>query len=185
MAEAKKVGPCRYLAAAKPLLKRGAVSIFSCSVCGGVFTGWEKGASAPIFTCCGKPTEKLKPRSAEELPKGARLYYDIVGGLNENCIRAFWEGEKPQWLFLSTFTGGQYLELGEKKRAPAVFALAGEDAYAYCDKDPCEMCSFRCKNGFVLYAYYKDLGLFELPLNQIAATQGTLTNRTNMPPHNQ
>lgn len=69
------------------------------------------------------------------------------------------------------------METGARKRSPAVFALAGEDAYAYCDKDPCEMCSFRCKNGFVLYACYGGV-LYAVPVNRIAVTSGSPESRT-------
>ena len=61
--------------------------------------------------------------------------------------------------------------LDGKTRPPAVFALGGKDAYAYCDKDPCEKCSFRCKNGFVLYAWFEEYGLYAMPINQIASSR--------------
>ena len=34
-------------------------------------------------------------------------------------------------------------------------------AYAYCGKDPCRACTFRCKRGFHLYAYLDGLGLID------------------------
>ena len=183
MSEVNRVGPCRYLAASKPLMDRAPVSFFRCHVCGAVLRGTlSEGKDCELF-CCGEKAERLVGLPAEELPQGTDLSYDIVGGLNENCVRVFWTGKSPDWLYLETFTGGQHRSI--KKRPPAVFALAGEDAYAYCDKNPCEKCSFRCKNGFVLYAYFEGLGLYSLPLNQIAATQGSEANMTKTPPHNQ
>ncbi|MFB0919259.1 MAG: hypothetical protein QMB62_00020, partial [Oscillospiraceae bacterium] len=147
MSEAKRVGPCRYLAASKPRIDRAPISFFLCHTCKTVLKGTlPEGKSCETF-CCGKKAERLIPKPAEELPEGISLTYEIVGGLNENCVRVFWSGISPHWLYLETFTGGQHIDI--KKRPPAVFALAGEDAYAYCDKDPCEKCSFRCKNGFV------------------------------------
>lgn len=169
--ESARIGPCRYLAAAKPRLERELVSFLRCGVCGTVLTGLPSPAMNGLPVCCGSSMEKLTPRQAEELP-GGTLDYDIVGGLNENCVRAYWTGQKPAWLYLETFTGGQLFYLDEKSRSPAVFALGGKDAYAYCDKDPCEMCKFRCKSGFSLYAYYEGEGLFVLPLNRIGSSHG-------------
>ena len=54
-----------------------------------------------------------------------------------------------------------------------VFGLAGEDAYAYCDKDPCVECTFRCKRGFGLYYYFEELGVVYLPLDRMCARQQT------------
>ena len=57
-----------------------------------------------------------------------------------------------------------------KKRSPLVFALADEDAYAYCDEDPCLECIFMCKRGFVFLAYVEGFGLVRLPLERAVAT---------------
>ena len=183
MSEAQRIGPRRYLASSKPRIERVPVSFFRCPVCGTVLRGTLLAGKDCELFCCGEKAERLIPRPAEELPEDVGLSYDIVGGLNENCVRVFWTGKSPDWLYLETFTGGTHRDI--KKRPPAVFALAGEDAYAYCDKDPCEKCSFRCKNGFVLYAFFEGLGLYSLPLNQIAATPGSEANTTKTPPHNQ
>jgi len=176
MSEAKRVGPCRYLATSKPLIKSPPLSFYRCPVCGTVMRGTIPEGKACEILCCGAKSERLLPNPSENLPDDRTLNYDIVGGLNENCVRVLWAGKNPDWLYLETFTGGQHMDI--KKRPPAVFALAGEDAYAYCDKDPCEKCSFRCKNGFVLYAWYEGEGLYSLPLNQIASTPGSSANTT-------
>ncbi len=183
MSDAKRIGPCRYLAASKPQIKRPPVSFYRCPICGTVLRGSFPEGKVCEVLCCGTKAERLLTKPAEKLPDDRTLSYDIVGGLNENCVRVFWEGKKPDWLYLETFTGGQYMYI--KKRPPAVFALAGEDAYAYCDKDPCEKCSFRCKNGFVLYAWYEGEGLYSLQLNQIASTPGSSANTTRMPQRSQ
>ena len=180
MSDAKRIGPLRCLAATKPRIDRPPISFFRCAVCGSVLRG-----TLPEGKNCGESAERLAPKPAEELPEGLELSYDITGGLNENCIRVFWQGKNPDWLCLDTFTGAQHMEIKSKKRPPAVFALASEDAYAYCDKNPCEKCSFRCKNGFVLYAWYEGEGLYSLPLNQIAATPGSSEYMTRTQQHNQ
>lgn len=180
--ESRRVGPCRCMASAKPEMVLPKPGFFRCKKCGADFCDFSGKASAPA--CCGEEMQQLLPADAEELFKTGDLYYDIVGGLNENCIRVFWRGETPSWLYLLTYSGGQYMSLNAKKRPPAVFALAGEDAYAYCDKDPCEMCSFRCKNGFVLYAVLDGV-LYAAPINRIAATSGSPKSRTNELRHSQ
>lgn len=168
--DSRRVGPLRYLAAAKPRIDRMPVSFFRCGICKSVFSGWMSESLRGGPCCCGEAMEKLTPHQADDLPDGTKLDYDIVGGLNENAVRIFWQGRRPQWLYLETFSGGQQMFIDGKADAKAVFALSGKDAYAYCDKDPCEKCSFRCKNGFVLYAWFEDLGLYSMPLNQIASS---------------
>lgn len=172
----KRIGPCRYLASAKPVRKRPLPAFLRCPVCGSILCDFLGGANIP--SCCGAEMERLSPLSSEGMFESKALYFDIVGGFNENCLRVYWTGEAPRWLYLDTFSGGQYMEIGAKRRPPAVFALAGEDAYAYCDKDPCQMCSFRCKNGFMLYACYEN-EIFEMPVNRIAATSGSPESMTN------
>ena len=185
MSEARRVGPRRHLASAKPQFDRPPISFFRCGSCGTVLRGTFPEGLDLKLSCCGQICMKLVPLGAEELAEGRALSYDIVGGLNENCVRIFWQGKRPDWLYLETFTGGQQMFIKSKKRPPAVFGLSGEDAYAYCDKDPCVKCSFRCKHGFVLYAYFEGEGLYSLPINQIAATPGSSASKTKTPPHNQ
>lgn len=57
----------------------------------------------------------------------------------------------------------------QKKWPPIVFALADEDAFAYCDKNPCVECTFRCKRGMEIYAYVDNIGLVILPLDRMEA----------------
>ena len=173
--ESRRIGPCRCMASAKPQMQLPEPGFFRCESCGAVLCDFAGGARPPA--CCGAEMQKLLPLDAQALFQSGALRYDIVGGLNENCLRVFWRDKVPSWLYLLTYTGGQYMKTDAKKRPPAVFALAGEDAYAYCDKDPCEMCSFRCKSGFVLYACY-DGTLYALPVNQIAATSGSPAGRS-------
>lgn len=178
MAE-RRVGPCRYLAASKPRKTRPDVNFYRCRRCGRLLAGWPAPGGGDL-QCCGETMERLEPVPAAELPEPRQLNYEILGGPNENAVRAVWTGPPPDWLYLETFRGGQYLEPGPRDRR-AVFALAGEDAYAYCDKDPCEECGFRCKNGFVLYGWWPDTGLTALPLNRIGAISGPEESRTRRP----
>ena len=106
-----------------------------------------------------------------------QLSYLIFGSQNENAIKAYWEcddpEEKPLWVWLRTFTGGQLKYLSPKKRSPLLFGLADEDAYAYCDKDPCVECTFRCKRGFELFYYFPKRGVLRLPLERMTARMQT------------
>ena len=99
------------------------------------------------------------------------LSYQITGGYNDNAVQVFFdmeEGHELEWLYLKTFTGGYMKYIGPGKRSPCVFALADEDAFSYCDEDPCLECTFWCKRGFVVYGYVSKLGLVEMPLDQVS-----------------
>lgn len=182
----QRISPSRCMASTKPRKTRPDVQFFRCGKCGCVLTGWPCALCTGEHSCCGAPMQRLEPVPVETGGLGLdyKLDYEIVGSLNENAVRVTWGGKRPAWIYLETFRGGQYIEIGKKDRR-AVFALAGDDAYAYCDKDPCEQCSFRCKNGFALYAYWEDAGLAVLPLNRIAATSGPAVSRTKMRSQNQ
>ena len=108
-----------------------------------------------------------------DLPEGISMTYRIDGGFNNNCILFSWTIAKNapyelSWVALKTFTGIQMKYVLPKKRSPLVFALADEDAFAYCNKIPCEECAFRCKSGFAIYASFKGLGIVRMPLDRIS-----------------
>ena len=107
----------------------------------------------------------------EVMGRCGTLSYKIVGGYNDNAVQVFFdmeEGHELEWLYLKTFTGGYMKYIGPGKRSPCVFALADEDAFSYCDEDPCLECTFWCKRGFVVYGYVSKLGLVEMPLDQVS-----------------
>lgn len=112
---------------------------------------------------------------AGEVSDRFKLDYRIDGGFNNNCVVVTWEAEdgvsNPVWVCLKTFTGMQLKYALPGKRKRMVFALADEDAFAYCDKAPCIECGFRCKSGFVLYAYVRELGVVSLPLERISTSE--------------
>ncbi len=106
-----------------------------------------------------------------DLPEKCALDYQINGGFNNNCIIVTWDdtSEHPvEWVLMKTFTGTQMKYALPKKRNRMVFALADEDAFVYCNKEPCVECGFRCKNGFVLYASFKGLGIVRKPVERIS-----------------
>lgn len=110
---------------------------------------------------------------ADELPDGVSFDYAIIGGYNNNAVRVSWrirgEGRAVTWVALKTFTGMQVKYVLPKKRPQVLFALADEDAYVYCDKDPCLECIFMCKRGFVAYANVEGVGIVRLPLERASA----------------
>ena len=94
--------------------------------------------------------------------------YQIIGGFNNNAIQITLPDDSQeesssdviQWICLLTFTGFQFKYIGPNTKRKVLFALADEDAYCYCDKDPCIECRFKCKNGFAVYTYWRDKGLY-------------------------
>ncbi|WP_087193775.1 hypothetical protein [Gordonibacter sp. An230] len=120
----------------------------------------------------GLTRPKLVP--CDQLPEEVSIDYRIDGGFNNNCVVASWSvsaesGCEVEWMCLKTFTGMQLKYVMPKKRPPLVFALGDEDAFAYCDKKPCDECAFRCKNGFVLYVGVRNLGIVAAPLDRISS----------------
>lgn len=150
------------------------VVFYRCPVCGSLFpvTGGLALEEKEI-TCCGKRAERLLPAQPETVSHLIKVSYQIVGGYNDNAVRVSWRmvsgGKPPEWIYLKTFTGGYLKYVSDTKRSPMVFALADTDAFAYCDEDPCLECVFRCKRGFIVYVYGKEMGLIELPLDKMNA----------------
>lgn len=182
--------PTRTKAPWKPRIAEGDPGFFSVDG----MTAMSLGAGAAIFRESGRAPvaelpchipeglgshpgiEVLDPLGPDALPKGAALSYRIVGGYNANAVEVHWElppnaagptGEPLQlhWVMLRTFTGLQVKYPLPGKRPPLVFALADEDAYVYCDEPVCRECTFRCKQGFTLYAAIGGLGIVRVPLS--------------------
>lgn len=160
-----RFGPLRSRSTSKPRISRPEPSFFCCKACGNVMAVMQSGGGRP--SCCG--SEMLLLEAGDVQPDDGFSYL-IFGGLNENAVKASWPvGTPPDWIYLRTFTGGQLKFVGKDKRAPVIFALADEDAYAYCDKDPCAECTFRCKRGFELFFYFPEKGLLRIPLDRMSS----------------
>lgn len=118
-----------------------------------------------------QPTEPWPCVDEAALPEGIAIDYRIDGGFNNNCIVVTWDDapeHKLEWVCLKTFTGMQLKYAMPKKRNKMIFALADEDAFAYCNKEPCVECGFRCKSGFVLYALVRGVGIVRKPVERIS-----------------
>lgn len=175
--------PTRTHATWKPRVTAAHIPFYRCNTCGTIFAGID----SPVEThtvddgerslrvelpyssieinpsCCGEPMEKLEPIPWEDVQNQFKFDYRILGGFNNNCVEIKWDGGlsglKPKWIALKTFTGLQLKYVTPKKWPPLVFAFADEDAFAYCDKNPCQECTFRCKSGMEIYCYVEGLGL--------------------------
>lgn len=168
-----RFGHLRSRAIKKPGVTCPPVRFYRCGSCGNVLSSLSGGLRLP--SCCGREMEELAPHEPEEFEPAVKLSYLIFGSVNENAVKATWDcedfNEKPEWIWLCTFTGGQLKYPTKEKRSPVLFGLADEDAYVYCDKDPCVECTFRCKRGFGLYYYFEKRGLIYLPLERMCARQ--------------
>ena len=150
------------------------VQFYRCTECGALFpvTGGAEDKTIQI-RCCEKPAELLVPQEAATKEDLIKVTYRITGGFNDNAVNVSWKSDspknKPEWIYLKTFTGGYLKYLSDTKRSPVIFALADTDAFAYCDEDPCLECVFRCKRGFIIYVYEKRAGLLQIPLDKMNA----------------
>ena len=166
-------GPCRSRATTKPRQSNEDPVFSICRGCGRVLfsLGGDRRAASP--SCCGGPMERLAQQSAASLPAGHALDYQIMGGFNHNAIKLLWRSAepsfRPRWVFLKNYTGGQLKFIPDDKKSPAVFPLADEDAYAYCNEDPCLECVFCCKWGFSFFVYFDVYGLIALPIDRKTA----------------
>ena len=150
--------------------KPPAILVRRCPSCGCINDPGTRACAA-----CGGSLERLAAASAADRADSIELSYDVVGGFDANALRVFWKvreaGCEPRWFALKAFTGMQLKYVLPGKRAPIVFALGDEDAYAYCDEDPCVGCTFRCKRGFELYAYVEKIGLVAQSVHREAVTR--------------
>lgn len=167
----QEFSPLRSRASRKPWPECPDIVLYRCRQCGGLYQALGSG-SGPGPACCGAAMERLAPVSPGGLAPLVFLEYKIVGGFNNNAVQVFWETQeasaRPAWIMLRTFTGSYIKYVAPQKAPPLIFPLSDEDAYVYCDRPECERCVFRCKKGFVIYAYSPSLGLVELGLDKVA-----------------
>ncbi|AGK53274.1 hypothetical protein [Bacillus sp. 1NLA3E] len=169
----KEFGPLRSRAARKPWPECPDIVIYRCSHCDRLYQALSYDVPTQNPACCDAAMEELKPLQLGDVSPEINVDYQIVGGHNQNAVQVFWETKQPEdnpeWVLLKTFTGSYIKYVSSKKRPPMVFPLSDEDAYVYCDEDPCLQCVFRCKRGFIIYVYFKTMGLLEVPLEKMSA----------------
>ncbi|WP_425802754.1 hypothetical protein ACHOLT_16370 [Desulfitobacterium sp. Sab5] len=168
----QEFGPLRSKAARKPWPECPDIVIYRCSHCGRLYQVLAYDLPAQEPACCNAPMEQLKPLHIEDVLPEVNVVYKIVGGFNQSAVQVFWETkqpeDKPEWVLLKTFTGGYIKYVTAQKQPPLIFPLSDEDAYVYCDRNPCQQCLFRCKRGFIIYLYTKTRGLVEVPLEKMS-----------------
>ena len=171
-----RLSPTRTRATWKPRIGDEDVPLFTCATCGRTYVGlgsapaqimtdqWRSVIMQPPYaqvgqpTCCGQPVQPTTLRSTRATAVGYTI--DFLGGMDNNRLVLSWtaEASEPRCIVVKTLTGimQRLLSPCETAQRHAVFALADEDAYCYCDLDPCEHCVANCKRGFVIYALCED-----------------------------
>lgn len=165
----QEFGPRRSRVTRKPAMESPPVCFYQCANCGNIFQKIGYVQQLVHMECCNQPMQPLPIIPLEQAGEGVTLSYQITGGYNDNAVRVYWQMQPPyelQWLYLKTYTGGYMKYILHGKKPPMVFALADEDAFCYCDADPCLECVFWCKRGFTVYAFIKNKGLIEMPLDK-------------------
>lgn len=154
----------RCRSGSKPSVQKRTPKFYCCRECAKTAASYDTLSCPP--KCCEKSMEEIEPRQL--MPGEEGFDYQIIGGYDQNGIQVYWPEEYcPEWIWLHTFSGGQLKFVPEGKVPPVTFALAEEDAYAYCDEDPCLECVFRCKKGFLLYFYVPEMGLLTMPMDRL------------------
>lgn len=113
------------------------------------------------------------PEGAEVIePKGPRdwqryhFHYAFVGGKNHHSVEITFDDAKAgthdiEWIYVRSHTGGQIRFIQPDDEAYALFAMAENDAYMFCENDPCIECAFACKVGFEFFVYSRSEGLLK------------------------
>lgn len=168
----RRLSPTRTRATWKPRVDETDVPVYRCARCGRVLVALGA-AAASVDTdlwrstivrspyaepaCASCSPDILQPvtfRAACSADEG--FSYVFTGGMDANRLTLSWEPETPApaLAVLKTFTGLQVTDAARDRAF--TFFLADEDAYCYCDLDPCEQCVARCKRGFRLYVLRAD-----------------------------
>lgn len=167
------LGPKRAKETTRPDVICPETLFMKCGVCGRIIQIFGGDPDDRFMTCCAEFMQPLEPISPESLP-GFNPDYTITGGYDDNCIKVEWntlpEKIYVKWVYLKTYTGFQMKYIPSEKINNTIFALAGTDAYVYCDEDPCLECTFLCKRGFeILFILSNDI-LAKLPMNRMKAS---------------
>ena len=113
----------------------------------------------------GPDGEEIPARRGDDQAR-YKIHYAFVGGKRHHCVALRVEDrtEGPhdiEWLYVRSYTGGQIRFIREGEEAEALLAMAEDDAYMFCQNDPCIECAFACKVGFEFYAYSTSEGLIK------------------------
>lgn len=156
----------------RPPFRSAEPKFYRCGQCQNLIIQASAGAETLTCTCCNRTMERLNAVNQRNISDEMhRIEYIISGGWERNAVKAS-IGRIPhpmtrehhiEWVYFYTFQGGQLKYLAQEKPPEAIFAMADEDAFVYCDRKVCKMgndqCQFQCKRGLVLYAYCNIHGL--------------------------
>lgn len=166
----QEFSPRRSKETTKPKVVCPNITFYYCNHCGNIFQALslKKGA---IPMCCNERMNQFEEKAPSEISNEISIDYKITGGYNENAIEVFWKIKREdisvEWIYIKTFTGGQIKYVTKQKKASFTFALADEDAYVYCDKNPCLECTFLCKRGFEIYVHINKNIIIKIPLERM------------------
>ncbi|HFZ8993977.1 TPA: desulfoferrodoxin family protein [Citrobacter freundii] len=156
----------------KPTFIHQMPTFYRCPQCGEFFARIGKHGAEHRISCCGQELTALIVHAADDALAQQHLpFMTISGGFEANTLSVT-VGTPPhpmepdhhlEWIFVYTFQGGQFKFLQPNALPEATFALAGEDAYVYCDRPVCKgrQCKFNCKRGFVAYTWCNQHGLWQ------------------------
>lgn len=109
--------------------------------------------------------EIIEPKGPQEWQRYS-FQYAFIGGKNHHCVEITVDGADAgehdiEWIYVRSYTGGQIRFIKPDDKAYALFAMAENDAYMFCENDPCIECAFACKVGFEFYMYSRSEGLLK------------------------
>lgn len=159
----------------KPSFIQREPTFYHCLCCGQFLVTIGSGSESTTMQCCGHTLSALAAHDASDALAEEHLpMMTISGGFDSNALTVN-VGASPHpmeaahhlaWIYIYTFQGGQFTFLLPGELPEATFALAGKDAYVYCDRPVCKgnRCKFSCKRGFTAYCWCNQHGLWKVSL---------------------
>lgn len=157
----------------KPSFIQREPTFFHCPHCGQFLVAMSTHGSEAQIRCCGETLSALVPQGASDDVRAEEHLplMTISGGFESNTLTVnvgatphpMTEDHRLLWIYVYTFEGGQFKFLKPGDLPEATFALAGKDAYVYCDRPVCKgsRCKFNCKRGFTAYSWCNQDGLWK------------------------
>ncbi|MCI8661009.1 MAG: hypothetical protein HFG54_12340 [Lachnospiraceae bacterium] len=163
------------LVSRRPFVRQEYPRFYRCERCGNLSITYGEGKER--LSCkCGEVQKKLEALNLDDMDCPYILSYVVFGGMEHNAIRIqvengtlpLTEKNRIGWIALFTYEGLQMKFLKGTFSSSAIFALAGEDAYSFCNRQICRMgrehCPFQCKRGWRIYAWCAGCGLMQKTL---------------------
>ena len=157
----------------KPSFIQREPTFYRCPQCGQVFVTVNTRSDDTQIHCCGTALSALIAHTASDALAEQHLpLMTISGGFESNTLTVnvgasphpMEENHRLEWIYIYTFEGGQFKFLRPADLPEATFALAGNDAYVYCDRPVCKgnKCKFNCKRGFTAWCWCNQHGLWKV-----------------------